>query len=550
MAPHNLDAALTLWRARLGSDRVLGAAEAEQRYGPCTTGQGRAIAAALRIQDSAEVCAALEIARRHRVPLYPISTGNNWGYGSASPVRDGCVILDLSGMKRIVEMDSELGLVTLEPGVTQGELRDYLDRNAPHFMVPTTGAGPNCSLVGNALERGYGITPYADHFGAVTALEAVLADGRLYRSALTELDAQTVDRMFKWGIGPYLDGLFAQGNLGIVTQMTIALAPRPERIEAFFFGVAEDAKLEAAVSAVQGILRSAGGTVGSINLMNARRVLAMTVPYPTDRVGSDGILPQNVVLDLARRHQVRAWMGVGALYGSREVVAAARRIVRRLLKPVADRIVFITPKRSALLRRLFRSVPGLKGSRTARLVGAVDKSLGLIAGVPGEVALPLAYWRTGDSVPECSLNPARDGCGLMWYPPLVPMKPAMVRSYVDMVNEVCSAHGIEPLITLTSLTGRCFDSSVPLLFDRGDPAQVARAAACFDALFAAGKRRGFLPYRLGIHAMSRVTNTPCTFWDLVGTIKSAVDPDDIIAPGRYAPMAGSLGDRSSREDGK
>lgn len=113
-----------------------------------------------------------------------------------------------------------------------------------------------------------------------------------------------------------------------------------------------------------------------------------------------------------------------------------------------------------------------------------------------------------------------------------------------MVNEVCGAHAIEPLITLTSLTGRCFDSSVPLLFDRADPAQVARAAACFDALFAAGRRRGFLPYRLGIHAMSRVTSTPCTFWDLVGTIKSAVDPDDIIAPGRYAPTAGSLGNRS------
>jgi 4-cresol dehydrogenase (hydroxylating) len=110
------------------------------------------------------------------------------------------------------------------PGVTESQLREYLDDHAPGFMVPTTGAGPNCSLIGNALERGYGITPYADHFGAVTALEAVLPDGRLYRSALTELGAETLDQAFKWGLGPYLDGLFAQGSIGVVGPGRVACA--------------------------------------------------------------------------------------------------------------------------------------------------------------------------------------------------------------------------------------------------------------------------------------------------------------------------------------
>jgi hypothetical protein len=48
------------------------------------------------------------------------------------------------------------------------------------FLVPVTGAGPNCSLLGNALERGDGVVPHADHFGAVTALAAVLPDGEMY----------------------------------------------------------------------------------------------------------------------------------------------------------------------------------------------------------------------------------------------------------------------------------------------------------------------------------------------------------------------------------
>ena len=73
------------------------------------------------------------------------------------------------------------------------------------------------------------------------------------------------------------------------------------------------------------------------------------------------------------------------------------------------------------------------------------------------------------------MDPARDGCGLIWYSPLVPMNPDRVSRYVDMVENICVAHGIEPLITLTSLSNRCFDSSVPLLFDRNDASQRVRA---------------------------------------------------------------------------
>jgi hypothetical protein len=53
------------------------------------------------------------------------------------------------------------------------------------------------------------------------------------------------------GNWPYVEGLFTQGSFAIATQMTIALPPRPERTEAFFFGVAEDDRLETAVAAIQ-----------------------------------------------------------------------------------------------------------------------------------------------------------------------------------------------------------------------------------------------------------------------------------------------------------
>ena len=85
------------------------------------------------------------------------------------------------------------------------------------FLVPVTGAGPSCSLLGNALERGYGITPHSDHFAAVTALRAVLPSGEIYQSAIAEAGGKDVDYAYKWGVGPYLDGIFTQSSLGIVT---------------------------------------------------------------------------------------------------------------------------------------------------------------------------------------------------------------------------------------------------------------------------------------------------------------------------------------------
>ncbi len=199
-----LDAALEAWIALLGEKRVIAGSAAQDRYGVCTMPIRRRIPAAILPGTAAQVAASVKIAHQHDVPLYPISSGRNWGYGSANPVVDGCVVLELSRLDRIIDFDRDLGLVTLEPGVTQQSLYEYLQKEAPDFVVPVTGAGPECSVLANTLERGYGITPYADHFGAMTRLEAILPDGTLYRTPLTEMGGELADKAFKWGVGPYL----------------------------------------------------------------------------------------------------------------------------------------------------------------------------------------------------------------------------------------------------------------------------------------------------------------------------------------------------------
>lgn len=494
--------------------------------------------AALRPGDTREVIRIVEIASRYRLPLHSISSGHNWGYGTALAVVDDAVVVDLSSMRAIRGFDPELGVVTVEPGVTQADLARYLAEHAAPFLVPVTGAGPSCSLVGNALERGYGITPICDHAAAITALEAVLHDGKLFRPVLAELGAPDAAALFRWGIGPYLNGLFLQAGHGIVTSMTLALARRPEKMKAFVMTVREGTALESVVAAVREVLRAHSGTVGGINLMNARRVLAMSVAYPAARLGADGLIPDGVIDELRHERHIGDWTVYGTLYGTAAVVAAAQHGIKQVLKPFARRLLFVSRPFANALNYLAGHLPKRLGRRLAPAAQTLASSLALVEGEPNETALPLAYWTSAGGLARGKpLDPARDGCGLIWYSPLVPMRPGTVRAYLDFLVPTMRKHAVEPLVTLTSLSERCFDSSVPLLFDRTSATAQQRARECYIDLLETGRRRGFLPYRVHVDAMPWLTSQAAVHWDLAERLKTVLDPQGILAPGRYSRTA-------------
>ncbi len=525
--------AITQWKALLGESHVLQGDAVQGAYGADTTGAQRQIPAALIIRDASQVPLIMHIASRYKVPVYPISTGHNWGYGTALPARDGCVILDLGRLQKIVDFDAELGVVTVEPGVTQGMLADFLAAGKHPFLVPNTGAGPTCSLMSNALERGYGVTPYVDHFGAVTDIEAVLPDGSLYRSALREAGGDELARLFKYGIGPYSTGLFTQNGLGIVTRMSIVLARRPETVKAVLFSLKDDALLETAVLRLRGIMSKLQGTVGAINLMNQHRFLSMSAKYPADQLGPNGVMPPDVLAALGKQFKVFPWTGFGTLYGTKRMVAAAQQEIKAALGDIATRMLFLTPERSVQLHKLSYFLPGKLGIGLQGLTGTLAKGLELVYGIPNETALPLAYWRNPLPPSNQPKNPGKDGCGLMWYAPLVPMRPADIRAYVNMIHDILPKHGMEPLITFTTLSDKLFDSTVPLIFVRDDPAQVAAAHACYKELLHTGRAKGWFPYRIGVDTMPELLALQSDSKTFHERLRKDLDPFDIMSPGRY-----------------
>src|SRR5262245_64996556 len=90
-----LSGALREWVTALGGAHVIQTPETLHEASTATFATQAQVQAIVRPGNRAEVQRCVEIANRFLVPIYPISSGKNWGYGSRVPPRDG-VLLDLA----------------------------------------------------------------------------------------------------------------------------------------------------------------------------------------------------------------------------------------------------------------------------------------------------------------------------------------------------------------------------------------------------------------------------------------------------------------------
>src|SRR5690606_11180718 len=103
-------------------------------------------------------------------------------------------------------------------------------------------------------------------------------------------------------------------------------------------------------------------------------------------------------------------------------------------------------------QKVSRMIPQKFSTRIRNLADALGGALDIMNGRPNDVALSLAYWRSGRLPPDgTAKDPARDGCGLIWFAPLVPIRGRDARRYVEIVERICPEYGVNPLITLTTL---------------------------------------------------------------------------------------------------
>ncbi|WP_034475311.1 FAD-binding protein [Aestuariibacter salexigens] len=521
---------------------ILNSNEATKKFGNTTFSEPVKLDAAVTITHKSQIPVLLKCANELLFDIHPVSSGRNWGYGSiCESLSDRLqILLDLSALKAITPTDKDLGLITLEPGVTQQELYDYLYDNGWDYMVPVTGAGPNCSIVSNALERGYGITPYTDHFAAVTSLKGYVPHPDLceteycsYVAVLDKTDKQLADKSFKWGLGPYLDGLFTQSNFGIVSELTVRLAKKRQGFTSFYLQSFRKDNFHDLVDATKDVLQSFEGIVGSINLMDKRRIATMVSENPNGS-GNQKVMSDEQLDAVAKQHRIPEWTMVGSIYGEPAIVKSAKTLIKKKLKGKGS--LLFSDSFLIKLGKLVTSLLPVGPLKTFQhQLKSLDEGIEIMQGKPNRVALPIAYWENATITPDkaSELNPARDNCGLLWYAPLLPMHAASMHKFVSMVRDITPKYHIEPLITFTNLRHDCVDSTVPILFNLQNPDAVTRAKACLNELVESGVKKGFVPYRLNTRQQQELLSNECVAAKSYALIKQSVDPNNILLPNRY-----------------
>lgn len=530
MPSRNLHGALERWAQVLGPEYVSGDPRLLREAGTATFATTQRVLAVLRPRDRAQVQECLRAANHFGIPLYPISSGKNWGYGSRVPPADGCVLLDLGRLTRILDFNEELGYVTVEPGVTQRQLYGYLRQRGSGLWMDSTGSSPDCSLIGNVMERGFGHTPYGDHFAHVCGLEIVLPTGEVVETGSARFPGCRTAAVNRWGVGPSLDGLFSQSNLGVVTRMTVWLMPEPECFEAFFFRSEDPAGLPALIDSLRqlrlrDILRS------SIHIANDYKVLNGLQQYPWQETAGHTPLTPECMAHFRKTLTFGYWNASGGLYGTRGQVSEAKRLLRKALRGQNGRLRFLSEKKLRWARRFAKAFSVMMRWDVTRTIEIVTPVVGLMRGVPTVQSLASVYWRKRMPVPP-DPNPDRDRCGLLWYAPVAPAQGREVAALTQLAGEVLLPSGFEPMISLTVLTPRTVYAVISITYDREVAGEDERAMNTYFELSRRCTEAGYYPYRLGIQGMT-ATGGEDRYTTVLARLKGALDPNGVLGPGRY-----------------
>jgi glycolate oxidase len=175
--------------------------------------------AAVFPRSTAEVAELVRLAGRHGVPIVPRGAGSGLA-GGANAV-DGCVVLSLTAMDAIVDIDTDELTARVQPGVLNATLSDAV-RERDLWYPPDPASWEFSTIGGNLATNAGGLccVKYGVTRDAVLGLEAVLADG-----SVTRLGRGTVKGVAGYDLVGLLVG--SEGTLGIITEATVRLRPPP-----------------------------------------------------------------------------------------------------------------------------------------------------------------------------------------------------------------------------------------------------------------------------------------------------------------------------------
>jgi glycolate oxidase len=421
----NAPALRALLEEALGPEAVLADAGALEPYGRDETPRVFSPPGlAVRPRSAAEVATVLRLATEHGFPVVPRGAGT--GVVAGAVPFGAAVVLSLERLNRILEIDADGLMATVEPAVVTGDLQRAV---AAHglFYPPDPASVDSCSVGGNVATGAGG--PRAVKYGVtrdyVTGLEIALPTGELLALG---------GKIVKYATGYHLLDLLvgSEGTLAVVTKVTVRLLALPAHRAALLVPFAD---LEAAAQTVAAILRhrllpSALEFMDAGAIAAARGFLERAMPFPDAGahllVEVDGPTPEEVRAD---------YEAIGELClagGARDVLVAEGRAEQEKLWEARRSVGEAVKAQNRDVAKQDVVVPRTAIPELVRRLGAIGER----AGAP-----VICFGHAGDG--NVHVNILRGALGEEpWRAAKAAVFPALIRAVYELGGVLSGEHGI------------------------------------------------------------------------------------------------------------
>jgi len=347
---------------------------------------------AVKPKDAQEVQKVIKFANEHLLPVVPISSRVHF-HGATIP-KQGGIVLDLTRMNRILEVDELNRRVRMEAGVTWEQITSHLEKKGFRIMMPLL-PHPQRSAVTDHLEREVITNTVYDYGEPLQSMEVVWPTGEIFRTGSASV-AGYPDSPSK-GANPsgpgidfyrFLQG--AQGTMGVVTWANLKIE-YPPKMDKIFLAPIQD--LSRVMEFLYRILRLRIGQE-CLLLNNVNLATIMAEDWPKDFLRLRASLPPWTLILVISGHQRHP---EGKLQYEEE---ALNKVIKNEFSkiPLAD------------------SLPGLPGLGK-KLLPMLRKPW------PREVT----YWK----------NRYKGGCQSLFFI----TKPALAPKFINKVEEIATKHG-------------------------------------------------------------------------------------------------------------
>ncbi len=241
---------------------------------------------AVRPACTAEVSAVLRLAQEAGTPVVPV--GGNTGLAGGT-TGEGAIMLSLDRMARIREIRTDARVAVVEAGVILSDLHDAAEAEGLSFPM-TFGARGSARLGGilSTNAGGSNVLRYGNTRDLVLGLEAVLADGRV---------VDLMSALHKDNSGYSLKHLLigAEGTLGVITAATLKLVPKPR---AYATAMVALETMEDALTLLNHLQEATGGLVEAFEYMSRVHLEAYARHAPDARPVFEAMHPVTVLVEV------------------------------------------------------------------------------------------------------------------------------------------------------------------------------------------------------------------------------------------------------------